>query len=104
MVQHERLVVAQIAHWVFTIVRIREEQRSQCFATTQIQHLLELANFVGGHVEFCQLQIVVQPGQDIFNAIGRQPQDTQFGALGKTFDLRNLILTQPQDFQLWQVV
>ena len=51
MVQNIGTVVTQIANGIVTIVRIVEGANAQAWKTVQVQHFLEVSDFIGRQVE-----------------------------------------------------
>jgi len=75
VVQNIGAVVAQVANRIISVVRVVESADAQARQSVQIQHLLEISNFVCSQIYRAQADQAVEANPNLLDVVSSEVKD-----------------------------
>lgn len=100
VVQHIRLVIAEVADRIFPEVWVIEGEHFEVGQPVQVQNFFEGADFVTADVEVSEAGEGVQAGLDGVDLVASDPQFPEVDKVVQVFKDVNFVIADPEDFEV----
>lgn len=102
MVQHEGLVVVDLADGIFAEMGVEERYGFEVLQVFQFHHLIDVADLVAAEVELLDVVELVDVFSYILYEIHRKVKVGQLVQTLQVFHPQNLVFAQNQSFEFFQ--